>query len=103
MKILERDILQDGTAIQIEEWSEDFRIFPYGSTVAAFPTKYMRVRAEANFKNHIDAKATFDKLIDGSMDVTDVDFTIMQPGGKRVLLKPILDERRRKILEPKQP
>lgn len=95
MRVLEEAILSDGTLIRLEDWNVDFGFLPYGSTIAAYPKKYIRMRAAVDFTTHADAAATFNRLVEGTATITDVNFTVMKSGGKRTLLKPILEKYRR--------
>ena len=95
MIILEQFVLSDGTLVRLEDWSVDYKCYSYGATVAAYPKKYARIRAEVDFENHTEAKSTFDKLVDGSLDIINVNFTIMERGGNRVPFAPVLKKFRR--------
>lgn len=99
MRILEQAVLSDGTLIRLEDWNVDFGFLPFGSTIAAYPKKYIRMRAAADFTTHADAAATFNRLVEGTATITDVNFTVMKSGGTRVPLKPILEKYRRIIDE----
>lgn len=91
MKILKKAITPDGINIQLEDWSKDFNIYPYASMIAAYPRKYMRRRAEAEFQDHQTALSAFENLQSGNISVFDVNFTVMESGGRRVPFKPILE------------
>lgn len=91
MKILQKAVTPDGIEIRLEDWNEDYAFYPYGSTIAAYPKKYMRRRAEANFPDHKQALSTFEDLQNGNTHVLDVDFSVMESGGNRVPFKPILE------------
>ena len=95
MKILKKGIAPDGTHIQIEDWSEDYTCYSYGTHLVAYPRKYMRVRAEIQFEDHNQALAAFDELENGRATVLDMDFTVMK-SANRVPLKPILENVMRK-------
>lgn len=79
MKILKKGVMQDGTDIQIEDWSKDYSIYAYASTVAAYPRdRYgKRFRAEKDFKNNSEAEQAFEQLIDGSKSLKDCKFVTM--------------------------
>lgn len=37
MKIIQKGTMPDGTAIQIEDWSEDYSFHSYADTIGAYP------------------------------------------------------------------
>lgn len=86
MKILKKAITPDGVEIQIEDWSDTYSFYPYGSLIGAYPKKILRVRAECQFKNHLEALKTFDDLVIGKTTVFNDDFTVMDNGGNRIPL-----------------
>ena len=92
MKILKQGIAPDGTHIRLEDWSEDYNCYSYGSMVSAYTKKFVRYRAEAQFENNQEALAVFEKLLNGNITILDVSFTVMKSGGNRVPLKPILEK-----------
>lgn len=92
MKILNQTVLDDGTLVRLEDWNENFPFYPYGTTISAYPKRYLQIRAQADFQTHADAKAIYDKLVQGALKITDVNFTVMKSGGNRVPLKPILEK-----------
>lgn len=93
MKILKKAVTPDGVEIQVEDWSEDFSIFTFGSTIAAYPKKYMRRRAQLELLDNQTAVTVFEELESGNKSVLEFDFTVMEAGGNRVPLKPILERR----------
>lgn len=57
MKVLQRGQMPDGTEVQIEEWSEDYLFYAYGSLVAAYPKNRYgeKVRANKTFESAEEA------------------------------------------------
>lgn len=82
MKVLEKGFMPDGTKIQIEDWSEDYSCFQYGSTLGAYPkTPAGRTyRAECDFKCAEDALTAFDYLRSGLATLDDYKFTSLKAG-----------------------
>lgn len=91
MKILKKAVTPDGINIQLEDWSEDFTHCAYGATIAAYPKKYMRRRAEVELSDHHNALSVFEALLNGNSSILEVDFLTMETGGYRVPFKPILE------------
>ncbi len=89
MRIIRKSTLNDkyGTHIQIEDWNETYGFIPYASTIAVFPQRYVRCRAEIQFDNAENASECFEKLCKGDLMLSDCDFTVLEPGGKIALLK----------------
>lgn len=96
MKILRKGITPDGIEIQIEDWSEDYSFCSYGSYLAAYPKKYIRIRSWFEFNNHQEAVNAFESLIAGEKTIFDFDFVVMQAGGGHAPLKPILEKAKAK-------
>ena len=83
MKILERTILTDGTAIQREDWSRDYGFMAEGTTVAAYhiakesgdgcfsPKRGETFRIAIDFECEKDAIACFQSLLNGSKQIKD--------------------------------
>lgn len=83
MKVLEKGIMQNGTAIQIEEWKEDYSFMSYGSTLASYPkskqtldgsfspNRNEKFRFSLDFNNHEEAKEAYNKLLNGEMQLND--------------------------------
>ena len=91
MKVLCECILPDGSLVRVEDWSEDYSCCPYGSMIGAYPRKYGRVRAEAQFENHTQTLEAFEKLSQGKVTIFDVNFTVMRCGGYRVPITEVID------------
>lgn len=92
MKILQKATTPDGTDIQLEDWSEDYAIFPYGSTIAAYPRKHIRCRATLELYNYQEAMSVFDGLQKGNIHLGDKDFQVMERGGRRISFKEKLEK-----------
>lgn len=91
MKILNKSTTPNGIPFQLEDWSEVYSCFSYGSTLAAYPEKYGQIRCECNFKNNSEALKAFEKLSQGLVTIFDYDFTVMLPGGNRISVKEHID------------
>lgn len=98
MKILKKAVTPDGVNIQLEDWSEDYNIYSYGSLIGAYPRKIMRVRAECQCENHSEALKIFNDLVIGKTTVFNEAFTVMVRGGNRISLKSELENRKNKNL-----
>jgi hypothetical protein len=97
MKILQEATTPEGDfKIRLEDWSEDYACYKFGSTLAVYPKKYIRCRAYIEFQDHETASAVFEALKIGSTHVLDVDFVRMESGGKHIPLKNRLEERMKK-------
>ena len=44
MKILKKDIMPDGTKIQLEDWSEDYSCFAPADCIAAYPVSKKSIK-----------------------------------------------------------
>lgn len=85
MIILQKGRMPDGTAIQIEDWSEDYSFFEYGSTIGAYPISKMgyseqfkprkgkTFRVQYDFKDEVEASQTFSELIKGTKTLKDIE------------------------------
>ena len=83
MKVITSGIMPDGTAIQIEDWNENYSFMPYGSTLVSYskskvshegqfsPKGNEIYRFQFDFKNEKDCKIAFDKLISGESVLSD--------------------------------
>lgn len=83
MKVLKRDVLKDGTEIQIEDWSQDYDFITYGSSLVAYaksknslngdfsPKVNQVYRFEFNFTNYIDTEIAYQELLNGSKNIID--------------------------------
>ncbi len=91
MKILRKAKTPEGFDIQLEDWSEDYSCFAYGSLIAVYPRPHLRVRAELDLDSHTKALLTFEKLTAGTKKVKDLDFTVMK-NSRREPLKPLLEK-----------
>ena len=91
MKILRKATTPDGIEIQLEDWSEDYSCFAYGSLIAAYPKPHLRIRSELDLDSHTKALLTFEKLVAGTARVIDLDFTFMK-NSRREPIKPLLEK-----------
>lgn len=82
MKILVKAAIPDGTAIQIEDWSEDYSCFAFGSTIAAYPKdKYgKRFRAAKDFEDAEKANEAFNCLKNGQKTLIEYNFVTKESG-----------------------
>lgn len=84
MKILQRGQMPDGTEIQIEDWSENYLVYPYGSVlfVAAYPKNRYgeEFRARKIFESAKEAVKAFIALKTGDKTLTDFNFTAKKSG-----------------------
>lgn len=83
MKVLEKGTMPNGTAIQIEEWHENYSFYPYGSTLASYPKSKMShegafspkgnqpYRFHFNFNSKQEAKEAFENLKNGITELKD--------------------------------
>lgn len=84
MKVIETNKLPDGTAIQIENWNEDYpSVFSANSTIAAYPiSKYTlpgafapkageRFRAQFDFDSEEQTREAFRSLVNGEKQLSD--------------------------------
>lgn len=83
MKVLKRDIMPDGTKIQIDDWSKDYpNVYAYASTVGAYPVakedseygwikRNQTFRLDLNFDNQEQAEQAFSYLLDGKKKLID--------------------------------
>lgn len=97
MKILKKGVTPDGIEIQIEDWSEDYSFFTYGSYLAAYPKKYIRIRSWFEFSNHQDAVNAFESLMTGEKNILDYEFVVMKSGGRLAPLRPILEKSKMEV------
>ena len=82
MKVLQRGQMPDGTEIQIEEWSENYSFYAYGSMVAAYPQNRYgeKVRANKTFESAEEAEEAFNALKNGDKTLADFNFTAKESG-----------------------
>lgn len=82
MKVLQRGQMPDGTEIQIEEWSENYSFYAYGSMVAAYPKNRYgeKVRADKTFESAEEAEKAFSALKNGDKTLADFNFTAKESG-----------------------
>lgn len=82
MKVLQRGQMPDGTDIQIEEWSENYSFYAYGSMVAAYPKNRYgeKVRANKTFESAEEAEKAFLALKNGDKTLADFNFTAKNSG-----------------------
>ncbi len=83
MKIIVKGTMPNGTAVQIEEWNENYNFMPYGSTLASYlksktshegsysPKANREYRFEFDFNSNLEAKKAFDELTAGTKQLTD--------------------------------
>lgn len=83
MKIKEKGVMQNGTHIQLEDWSENYSVAKGCTTLGTYPTAerslkgaFMpkageKFRASFNFDSEAAAKAAFESLINSTDDLTD--------------------------------
>lgn len=84
MKVLKRSIMQDGTEIQIEDWSKVYPCFCYGDTIAAYPKNRYgeKFRVTCDFESNEDAEKTFKELEEGFKTLKEFDFITISYGHK---------------------
>ena len=82
MKVLQRGQMPDGTEIQIEEWSENYSFYTYGSMLAAYPKNRYgeKVRANKTFESAEEAGKAFNALKNGDKTLADFNFTAKESG-----------------------
>ena len=82
MKVLQRGQMPDGTEIQIEEWSENYSFYAYGSMVAAYPKNRYgeKVRANKTFESAEEAEMSFNALKNCDKILADFNFTAKESG-----------------------
>ena len=82
MKVLQRVQMPDGTEVQIEEWSENYLFYAYGSLVAAYPKiRYgEKVRASKIFGSAEEAVKAFNALKNGDNTLADFNFNAKESG-----------------------
>lgn len=82
MKVLQRGQMPDGTEVQIEEWSENYLCYAYGSLVAAYPKNRYgeKVRADKIFGSAEEAVKAFNALKNGDKTLADFNFTAKESG-----------------------
>ncbi len=82
MKVLQRGQMPDGTEVQIEEWSEDYLFYAYGSSVAAYPKNRYgeEIRASKIFGSAEEAEKAFNALKIGDKTLADFNFTAKESG-----------------------
>lgn len=83
MKVLRTGTAADGTAMQIEEWSENYSFMAYGATLAFYreskathtgsyaPKAGVKSRFSFDFKNNEQAEQAFSDLAAGTKDFKD--------------------------------
>lgn len=82
MKLLQSGQMPDGTEIQIEDWSENYSFFTYGSFLAAYPkNRYGKEsRVKKIFGNAEEAVKAFNALKTGDKTLADFNFTAKESG-----------------------
>lgn len=82
-EIIKKNIMPDGTAIQIEDWSKIYSCFIEDSTLAAYPISKWNCkgsfspkigktfRAEFEFNNAKECREAFDSLVSGETTLLD--------------------------------
>lgn len=85
MIVLQKGKMKDGTAIQIEDWNEDYSFMEYGSTIGTYPISKMGYdeqftpkkgktwRIQYNFKSNKEAKKVYNELINGVKTLKDIE------------------------------
>lgn len=83
MKILQKDKMPNGTAIQLEDWSEDYLFMDYASTIGVYPiSKYNSqkqfgpkqgkpFRIDLDFNSQEEAGKAYTDLIEGKTNLLD--------------------------------
>lgn len=79
MKVLQSGQMPDGTEIQIEDWSDKYSFYAYGSFVAAYPKNRYgeEVREKEIFRNAEEAEKAFNALKNGDKTLADFNFTAL--------------------------
>lgn len=91
MKVIKKGQTLEGIVIRVEDWSEDYSCYAYGSLVTAYPKKYGSIRLEYQAEDYDNALLIFKGLTDGTIDFFDIAFTQMISGGNRVLFKNVVN------------
>lgn len=83
MKVLTTGLMPDGTKIQIEEWNENYKFMPYGSTLASYPKSKVShngayspkgnetYRFSFDFKSEEETIKAFNDLLSGAKKLID--------------------------------
>lgn len=84
MRIIEKDVMPDGTSIQMEDWSKDYPgTYASEATIAAYPMAKRNVggifgprtgelfRCAMNFHSYVQAREAFNLLSVGEKDLLD--------------------------------
>jgi hypothetical protein len=83
MKVIAKSTMPDGTAIQIEDWHDNYSFMSESATVAAYPVAKVglpgsfapkggeRFRAAFDFNSPAEAKEVFEKLEKGEKNLSD--------------------------------
>lgn len=82
MEIVKKSAMQDGTKIQIEDWSGNYSFLNCKRTIVAYPRdRYgATFRAERTFDTLIEAKCAFECLERGLKTLKDFGFTAKESG-----------------------
>jgi hypothetical protein len=88
MKILAKGTMPNGTAIQIEEWNENYDFMAYGSTLATYPKSKAShkgayspkanetYRFEFDFNSERETREAFSGLTSGAKTLVDYKVSI---------------------------
>ena len=91
MKVISKATMPNGTAIQIEDWHENYSHMPYADTVAAYPISKVSLpgsfspkgnevfRAQFNFKTTEEAQNAYSQLVAGTKTLTDYAANLWYP------------------------
>lgn len=88
MQVIKRDIMPDGTKIQIEDWSNDYNFYKKNSTIALYPIAINSIyknpksiypypergktfRASLDFDTEENARYAFQSMVNGSKTYMD--------------------------------
>jgi|SRR5690625_1573665 len=83
MIVLEKATMQDGTKIQLEDWSDDYKFIPPASTLATYPKakvssdrqfgprRNKTFRLEFCFESNEEARKAFENLSHGTKTLLD--------------------------------
>lgn len=83
MMVLHKGKMEDGTVVQIEDWSEDYSFREYASTIGAYPAskvdypgqftpkKGETTRMQYDFESTDKADKAFSELIEGAKTLKD--------------------------------
>lgn len=98
MKIIQKGTMPDGTAIQIEDWSDSYNgIHSYADTIAAYPiAKYsgngtfspkagVKFRADFRFESYEITKQIFENLLSGAIALESLRNYITEPRYRKCL------------------